>query len=196
MVWAGQSGRYNISYLTKLRFLNFDPCHSPLVATQVCRESRNAARRAGFFVLPAVITEYKESQMDKHRVAWFGGPTDVLYHTRSDGTVLVGQEIWKNRKDICLPNSKRVRNAGVSRVSLLDKYPDLRMPVVDAESWRKRVLALYGFSPCLRTVYVVMPAPGSNNVLLEAPKWQVRRNDTLAPLAPSTVIPASAYPPR
>ena len=186
---------YQKSQICQFQFLNR---HKPPVATQVCQESRNAARRAGFFVLPAMNTEGWVWESLTVGVAWFGGHTDILYHTLPSLDDFIISWTYSNyivrRPALYLPNSERVRNVGVEWRALLCAplpQPESIPEEFDVETvWREQLLALYDYSPGLQTIYMILPT-GAEPSPTEG-DWNDSHycpDQSLSPLDPWETIP-------
>ncbi|MBE3042369.1 hypothetical protein IMZ48_07260 [Candidatus Bathyarchaeota archaeon] len=198
---------------TEIGSFNFFVRHPPPAATQVCRESRSSARRAGFFVLPAVKTVSEDQELVRFGVAWFGGLTDILYHSLPvTGDFITGNTVtsygggnfnyittWEGDRGIYLPNAQHVRNVGVEWRALLCE-PPVRATGAEARNivknvWKSQILALYDYSPCLETIYLVLPTHATfwPDWDKEAEADHDKLNATLSPLALSKVISTVVY---
>lgn len=146
---------------SNIRAIGFHLRRPPPIATQVCRESRSAVRRADFFLLPVLATGWdvaKDPGMVEISVAWFGGATDILYHSPHCSLFIDNCE---GDPELYLPNLERIRNMGMQWCALVQGLPFLwQNPSLNAEElWRRQILALDDYSPGLETVYLVLPMP-------------------------------------
>ncbi|MBE3042370.1 hypothetical protein IMZ48_07265 [Candidatus Bathyarchaeota archaeon] len=174
--------------------ISFHIRYPPPIATQVCRESRDTARRAGFFLLPAatsVKSDASETPPLEFGVLWFGGSTDILYQTfprgRSDYITN-----WDRYRHLYIPNSERVRNVGVGWRALLQGTPLHPLtPSNDAQqSWRTLILALYNHWPGLETMRLMIPIVNNGRrFFVDREAGGEKKNAILTPLALSETLP-------
>ncbi|KAL2113202.1 hypothetical protein VUR80DRAFT_4909 [Thermomyces stellatus] len=182
--------------LRHMSYFAFRVRHTPPIATQVCRESRNVALRAGYFLLPAASPSAESDQAPG--VTWFGGRTDVLYYPISREAHLF------NYRDptTCLPNSDLIRHVGVEWRILLRGVPAPWQRTYDGEreGWRDRMLMLYDQVPGLEAVHLVLPTAYTINYSTTRsfggePQGYDRLKATLTPLPLTERIPISRASP-
>lgn len=135
---------------------DFRERHLPPITTQICRESRGAAARAGYFLLPAWDGSHEDTDLlgEGPGAAWFGGATDILYLEGSRVPFLLSSTPFH------IPNAVRVRSVGVdwryvqggTRASpeVWDSYSSMI-------SFQRRLLALYAYAPGLTRLLLVRP---------------------------------------
>lgn len=182
---------------TQISFFTFRLRHAPPVATQVCRESRSVARRAGYFLLPTA-SAFPESDQDPG-VTWFGGPTDVLYYPISREA-----HLFQPRDPTAAPpNSELIRHVGVEWRTLLRGVPAPWQRTYDGEreGWGARMLVLYQHAPGLEVLHLVLPTTYTINYSTTRsfggePQGYDSLKATLTPMTLSERIPISRASPN
>lgn len=170
--------------------------HPPPIATRVCRESRAAAQRAGYFPLPTAAASDIDGDAQPS-VTWFGGPTDILYYPLSlEPHISLG---WGPGPRPSFPNSERVRHVGLEWRVLLRGVPSPWHPADDAETfaWRTRIFTLYDYSPGLEAVHLVLPTAYTmaHSSVSGEPYGYDKLHATLTPLELSERIPLAGQSP-
>lgn len=184
------------------RCFEFQRKHPPPIATQICRESRAAALRAGYFLFPTCFTaDIPRTLADiRARMVWFGGPIDLLYFTfpANNATMEHG---WGHRP-VPTPCLSLVKNVGVEWVYF---FQGTRAPPHKWASssrtrhWQGHVLPLYEIPAARRHFWIVFPAGRSANTeaaLGREPVESFELEARITPMPPSTNIPlyAGDYP--
>lgn len=170
----------------------------PPVATQICRESRAAALRAGYFLLPTSFSSViAQTLVDvRYCMVWFGGPTDFLYfpfpaHHRT-------MEYGWGPRSVPTPCLSLIKNVGVEWVYF---FQGTRAPPHKWASssrtrhWQAHVLPLYEIPAARKQFSIVFPAGRSANtdgVLGTEPLESSELEARITSMLPSTSIPLHA----
>ena len=198
------SGRHATTHPASRHFrcFEFQREYPVPVVTQICCESRAAALRAGYFLLPTFFSaETPRISSDvRARMVWFGGPVDFLYFSfpADHATLNYG---WGHRP-ISTPCLSLIQNVGVEWVYLFQGAQErpYRWPrSTQMRHWQGHVLPLYEIPAARRCLWVIFPAARSENTgdfLGEEPRELFNLDARLAPVYPFTSIPlrAGRYP--
>lgn len=174
---------------------NFRDRHPPPITTQICRESRDATVRSGYFLLPAWDGSDEDADFlgEGPSAAWFGAASDILYLEGSRVPFLLSSAPFH------IPNAVRVRSVGVdwryvqggTRTS-----PDVCDSHSSMVSFQRRLLALYAYAPGLTTLLLVRPgvirvdSSWHGDGCWKDPNGLGNLEVRLVPLPPSTQIQA------
>ena len=131
---------------------NFRERYLPPVITQICRESRQFALRAGYFLLPAWNGSDEDAFGENPGAMWFNGVADILYIEGSSVPFFLKTAPFR------IPNAVRVCSVGVDW-KYVQGGARLSPEVWDSHSsrmsFRRRLLALYAYTPGLATLLLV-----------------------------------------
>lgn len=133
---------------------DFRERYPPPVMTQICRESRRFALRAGYFLLPAWDGSGEEACGGGPGAVWFHGTADVLYI--EGGSV----PFFLTTAPFRIPNAARVRTVAVDWKYVrggTKTSPEVWDSHSSTMSFRRRLLSLYAYVPGLTTLMLVRP---------------------------------------
>lgn len=152
--WFGHNAEpQQTSVETSIGFscFKFKKHHPPPVITRICRESRDRAIRAGYFVLPTLYS----NDEDRISVAWFDGTSDLLYYPSKNAPTNLAH--FTGLPYFLVANLARMSSVAVGWWYLLSPPLESWVPDRPAEILQDRLLAIYAHMPAIKTLYIVLP---------------------------------------